>query len=92
LTVARMRRMTARAARPARRGSHPSTAAADLAGAILSWEGVTARRGEARLGRESLGRLPRHIRAGELERVLDAFRERYDRAASAVDRRAGVRA
>jgi hypothetical protein len=59
---------------------------------VLAWEGVTARRGEARLGRESLGRLPRHVRAGQLERVLETFRERYDRAAEVVDRRAGVRA
>jgi hypothetical protein len=91
LTAAPMRRMTSRAARTARRGSHPSTAAADLARTILSWEGVTARRGEARLGRETLGRLPGHVRAGELERVLDAFRDRYDSAADDVDRRAGVR-
>jgi len=80
-----------RAARPARRG-HPSQAASQLADAVLAWEGVTARRGEARLGRESLGRLPRHVRAGQLDRVMDTFRERYDRAAVDVDRRAGVRA
>ena len=61
-----------------------------LADTILSWEGVTARHGEARLGRESLGRLPGRVRAGELERVIDAFRERYERAAGAIDRRAGV--
>ena len=63
-----------------------------LADTILSWEGVTARRGEARLGRESLGRLPRRVRASDLERVIDPFRERYELAAGAIDRRAGVRA
>jgi hypothetical protein len=89
--TATLSRRPARAVRPARRG-HPSRAASQLADAVLAWEGVTARRGEARLGREPLGRLPRHVRAGELERVVEMFRERYERAANAVDRRAGVRA
>ena len=89
--TATLSRGPARAVPSARRG-HPSRAASQLADAVLAWEGVTARRGEVRLGRESLGRLPRHVRAGQLERVLDTFRERYDRAADVVDRRAGIRA
>jgi hypothetical protein len=75
-------------ARPrARRGG----GAGRLAEVVVGWEGVTASRGEARLGRESLGRRPGRVRSGELDRVVEAFRRRYAAAQDAIDRRAGVR-
>jgi hypothetical protein len=56
--------------------------------AVLSWEGVTVRDGRARLGLDDLGRLPRRV--WNVERAIERFRKRYERAADLLDRRAGV--
>jgi len=66
------------------------TAAERVARTVLGWEGVTAVSGHARLGRDDLGALPRRV--WNPERVIAKFRARYERAADAIDRRAGVRA
>ena len=58
--------------------------------AVLSWEGVTVRDGHALLGRDDLGRLPARVLPWMVDRLIERFRKRYDRAADLVDRRAGV--
>jgi hypothetical protein len=58
--------------------------------AVTSWEGVTVRNGHARLGRDDLGELPRHVLPWRVERLITRFRERYEAAADLIDRRAGV--
>jgi hypothetical protein len=58
--------------------------------AVMSWEGVTVRDGHALLGRDDLGRLPSRVVPWMVDRLIERFRKRYDRAADLVDRRAGV--
>jgi hypothetical protein len=59
--------------------------------AVLSWEGVTVHDGHARLGRDDLGRLPSHVLLPwSVNRLIQRFRARYERAADLIDRRAGV--
>ena len=58
--------------------------------AVTSWEGVTVRDGHARLGRDDLGELPRHVLPWRVGRLIDRFRKRYEAAADLIDRRAGV--
>ena len=58
--------------------------------AVLSWEGVTVRDGHARLGKDDLGRLPQRVLPWSVNRLIERFRSRYERAQDLVDRRAGV--
>jgi len=58
--------------------------------AVLSWEGVTVRDGHARLGKDDLGRLPQRVLPWTVNRLIERFRTRYERAQDLVDRRAGV--
>jgi hypothetical protein len=72
--------------------SDAPTGAERVRRAVTSWEGVTVRDGHARLGRDDLGRLPRRVIGFNVQRTIERFRTRYNRAADLVDRRAGVRA
>jgi hypothetical protein len=71
------------------------TAAADtIVREVTSWEGVTVRHDrfggvELRLGRYVLGLLPQ-AGPGDEQTVVARLREAYERAAAALDRRAGV--
>ena len=58
--------------------------------AVLSWEGVTVRNGHALLGRDDLGPLPGRVLPWMANKLIESFRERYERAAALVDLRAGV--
>ena len=58
--------------------------------AVLAWEGVTVHNGHARLGRDDLGMLPRRVLPWRVDRLIERFRKRYERAQDLIDRRAGV--
>jgi hypothetical protein len=73
-----------------------STFADTVAREVTSWEGVSSRRGrfgvvEFRLGRHLLGVLPLAGLVDEAT-VIGRLRDAYERAATGLDRRAGVAA